>query len=91
MALVAALNFYWYVMFAAVISTWLVSLNIINFSNPNVRQIYFGLQKATAPVLRPIQKIMPDLGGLDISPIVPLLGIPVLINYIDKFSRTLPF
>lgn len=69
------LNIYFYVILAVVIMSWLISFNIINGSNPYVRQIGYALNQLTEPLLRPIRRMLPDLGGLDISPIILLLGL----------------
>lgn len=66
---------YIYVLVASVIFSWLIAFNVINLHNNFVRSVWQGLNALTEPLLRPIRKMMPDLGGLDISPIVVLLGI----------------
>ncbi|MEL6298974.1 MAG: YggT family protein [Pseudomonadota bacterium] len=69
------LTLYTYVVLASVIFSWLIAFNVINPSNQFVRSIWQALDAVTEPVLRPIRRMMPDLGGIDISPIVLLLGI----------------
>lgn len=66
---------YIYVLVASVIFSWLIAFNVINLHNNFVRSVWQGLNALTEPLLRPIRNMMPDLGGLDISPIVVLLGI----------------
>lgn len=58
--------------------SWLVAFNVINTHNDFVRQLLYALDRMTAPLYRPIRKIMPDFGGIDFSPIVVLLLIWVL-------------
>ena len=72
------LNIYWYIILATVVISWLVSFNIINTINPSVRQISHALYVLTEPILGPIRRILPDLGGLDFSPVVVLLIISFL-------------
>ncbi|HEY5363788.1 MAG TPA: YggT family protein [Aestuariivirga sp.] len=72
------LNIYWYIILATVVISWLVSFNIINTTNPSVRQISHALYVLTEPILGPIRRILPDLGGLDFSPVVVLLIISFL-------------
>ena len=67
------LNIYWYIILATVVISWLVSFNIINTTNPSVRQISQALYVLTEPILGPIRRVLPDLGGLDFSPVVVLL------------------
>ncbi|ATN36330.1 hypothetical protein ACO34A_21305 [Rhizobium sp. ACO-34A] len=68
-----ALNLYTWVLIASAIFSWLYAFNVINSSNSFVNSIGTFLYNVTEPVLRPIRKILPDLGGIDISPIVVLL------------------
>ena len=72
------IDLYFYVILATVIISWLTAFNIINYGNPYVRQINSVLRILTEPVLAPIRKILPNLGGLDFSPIVLLLGLQFL-------------
>lgn len=73
---------YVYVVFAAVIFSWLIAFNVINAYNPFVRTLWQALNAVTEPALRPIRRYMPDLGGLDISPIVLLLALEFARSYL---------
>ncbi len=68
------ITLYTYVVIAAVVFSWLVAFNVINPHNNFVRAIWQGLNALTEPLLRPIRRLMPDLGGIDISPIILLLA-----------------
>jgi YggT family protein len=68
------ITLYTYVIIAAVVLSWLVAFGVINAYNPMVRSIGQLLNAVTEPLLRPIRSMMPNLGGLDISPIILLLG-----------------
>ena len=72
------IDLYWYIILATVVISWLVSFNIINFGNPYVRQANSILNTLTEPVLAPIRRILPNLGGLDFSPVVLLIGLQFL-------------
>lgn len=80
------LDLYTYVVIAAVIISWLVAFNVINTYNDIVRAIVNGVSALTEPVLQPIRQFMPNLGGLDISPIILFLLIfliqRVIVQYI---------
>lgn len=76
--LFTVIDLYFYVILATVIISWLTSFNIINYSNQYVRQINSVLHQLTEPLLAPIRRILPNLGGLDFSPIVLLLGLQFL-------------
>ena len=60
------------------ILSWLVAFNVINTHNDFVRQLLYALDRITAPIYRPIRRIMPDFGGIDFSPIVLILLIQIL-------------
>jgi len=68
------IQLYVYVVIAAVIFSWLIAFNVINAYNPFVRTLWQALNAVTEPLLRPIRRVLPDLGGLDISPIVLLIA-----------------
>ena len=72
------LNIYWYIILATVIFSWLRSFNIINNGSPTVRQIETVLYTLTEPILGPIRRVLPSLGGLDFSPVVVLFLISFL-------------
>ena len=60
------------------ILSWLVAFNVINTYNDFVRSFLGALDRITAPLYRPIRKILPDFGGIDFSPLVLLLVIQIL-------------
>jgi len=67
------LNLYsWAVIIGAILS-WLVAFNVINAYNQFVQMVLVFLRRLTEPALRPIRRFMPDLGGVDISPIILIL------------------
>jgi YggT family protein len=68
------IDLYTYVIIGSVILSWLMAFGVINASNPMVRSIWQGLNAVTEPFLGPIRRALPDMGGIDVSPIVLLLG-----------------
>ena len=70
-----ALQFYTWLVIGAAILSWLVAFNVVNARNDVVRAIWDFLYRVTEPALRPIRRILPNLGGIDVSPIILLLGI----------------
>ena len=78
----AILQIYTWIVIIYVIMTWLVQFNVMNMRNQFVAMIGNVLHRLTEPVLRPIRKIMPHLGGLDISPVVLLLALFFIRNLI---------
>lgn len=68
-----ALQLFIYALIISAILSWLVAFNIINTQNQFVSNIGYFLHRVTEPALRPIRRIIPDLGGIDISPIILIL------------------
>ena len=79
------LTILWWIIFVPVILSWLVAFNVINTHNDFVRSALYALDRLTAPLYRPIRKILPDFGGPDFSPLVILL----LILVLDQLLRGL--
>ena len=67
----------WIIIIQVVLS-WLFVFNVLNTSSGGVRAFALALEKITAPIYRPIRKVMPDFGGIDFSPIVIIIVIQVL-------------
>ena len=76
--IIMLLNFLWWIIIIQAILSWLLAFNVLNFSSPVVRSIATALERLTAPLYRPIRKLLPDFGGLDFSPMVVLLLIMVV-------------
>lgn len=71
----AILQLYIFVIFIMVIMSWLLTFNVINRHNQFVDAVWRTLTGVTEPLLRPIRNIMPNLGGIDLSPLLLLLAI----------------
>jgi YggT family protein len=69
------LDVIWFIVIAHVIMSWLINFNVLNRHQPLVWQIWTGLERLLEPIYGPIRRILPDLGGLDLSPIVLLIGL----------------
>ncbi len=67
------LTLYIYILFAAAIMSWLIAFNVVNPRNQFVAMLADFLFRITEPVLRPIRNLLPNLGGIDISPVVVIL------------------
>ncbi|MBR2692008.1 MAG: YggT family protein [Aquamicrobium sp.] len=79
---VLALDLYWWIIIASAIFSWLFAFNVVNPRNQVVNTIGNALYRLTEPALRPIRRILPDLGGIDISPIILLLILFFLRQFI---------
>ncbi len=67
----------WFIIIQIVLS-WLIAFNVISTHNDIVRQMVESLHKITEPLFRPVRKIMPDLGMIDLAPMVVLLVIMII-------------
>jgi YggT family protein len=83
------IQLYIYVLIAAAVLSWLIAFNVVNTRNQFVAMIADVLWRLTEPVLAPIRRILPNLGGLDLSPVVLILLLIFLRNLlIELFYRS---
>lgn len=84
------LGIYSWIIIASAIVSWLVAFGVINVRNQFVRVLVDFLYRITEPVLRPIRRFLPNLGGIDISPVIALLLIfflqHLILEYMVGFS-----
>jgi YggT family protein len=76
-----ALQLYIYLLVAAAVLSWLIAFNVVNMRNQFVAMVADFLYRITEPALRPIRNMMPNLGGIDISPVI-LIFIIIFIRYV---------
>ena len=76
------LNLVWWVIVIQAILSWLIAFNVINTQSDFVRSVWNALQRITEPMYRPIRRILPDFGALDLSPLVVLLILYILTNIV---------
>ena len=69
------IDIYTWIVIASAIMSWLVAFGVVNVSNKFIRMVVGVLYRLTEPALRPIRSVMPNLGGVDISPVILLLGL----------------
>src|ERR1044072_3328322 len=82
------LNLVWWVFLIMIIMSWLISFNVINTRNQFVSNVWRVLNQITEPILRPIRRIIPPMGGLDLSPIIFFIIIFFLQQLIANFAVT---
>lgn len=84
-------HLYEWIVIASAVFSWLIAFNVVNPYNQFVRTFWQGLLAVTEPLLRPIRRVLPDLGGIDLSPVVLLIGCwlvrLVLIPSIQDYLR----
>ena len=71
--IVLVINLYIWVVIAGAILSWLIAFNVVNTSNRFVYTVADMLYRITEPALRPIRSVIPNLGGIDISPVILIL------------------
>ncbi|ARJ68137.1 hypothetical protein WV31_11780 [Magnetospirillum sp. ME-1] len=84
-----ALNLYWYVILASVIVSWLVAFGVINTYNSAVRTILDVIYRLTEPALRPLRRVLPDFGNVDLSPIALWLILYFIIRVLEQVRFSL--
>lgn len=60
------------------IMSWLIQFQVLNLHQPFVSQVWYGLNRLLEPIYGPIRRVLPNMGGLDLSPLVALLGLELL-------------
>ena len=81
------LDLYVWLLIASAILSWLIAFNVVNTRNAFVAGVAEFLYRITEPVLAPIRRMLPNLGGLDISPIVVILIIMFMESVIVRYIR----
>ena len=72
------LNVLWWIIIIQVVLSWLVAFNVLNTQSDGLRAFVGALERITAPLYRPIRRLLPDFGGIDFSPLVLLIVIQIL-------------
>lgn len=73
--LLMIVNVVWFVVIAHVVMSWLINFQVLNLRQPLVQQLWYGLNRLLEPVYSRIRQFLPDLGGLDLAPLVFLLAV----------------
>ena len=79
------LQIYIWLLIAAAVLSWLIAFNVVNARNPFVAGIGEFLYRITDPLLRPIRSLLPNLGGIDVSPVILILIILFIENVIIRY------
>jgi len=82
---IIVLDLYVWLLIASAILSWLIAFNVVNTRNQFVAAVVEFLYRITEPVLAPIRRLMPNLGGLDISPIILILII-ILVQKLIAYN-----
>ncbi|MBO6604385.1 MULTISPECIES: YggT family protein [Paracoccaceae] len=76
--LMLLINVAFFIVIAHVIMSWLINFGVLNMRQPVVAQIWDGLNRLLEPVYAPIRRLLPSMGGLDLAPLVVILGLYAL-------------
>jgi len=76
------IDIYFYILIINIILSWLIAFNVVNTQNRLVVTILYATNRLTDPLLNPVRRILPNLGGIDISPIILVLCLLLIQDYI---------
>ncbi len=76
------IDIYFYILIINIVLSWLIAFNIVNMQNKIVVSILYATNRLTDPLLNPVRRILPNLGGIDISPIILVLCLLFVQDYI---------
>ncbi len=76
--LMLLLNIVWFFIIAHVVMSWLINFQVLNLRQPLVAQIWYGINRLLEPLYAPIRRILPNMGGIDLAPLVVLVAVAVL-------------
>jgi YggT family protein len=76
------ITIYIWLLIASAVLSWLIAFNVVNTRNPIVHSIGEFLYRVTEPLLRPIRNLLPNLGGIDVSPVILIIGLLFLERFI---------
>ena len=84
------LNILWWIIIVQAVMSWLIMFNVINTHNEFVGQLWHVLDRITEPLYRPFRRIMPDFGGLDLTPMLVLILIIIIdgpvLSYLARLA-----
>jgi YggT family protein len=69
------LDVVWFIMIAHIIMSWLINFQVLNLRQPIVAQIWYGLNRLLEPLYTRIRRFLPDMGGIDLAPLVAFIGL----------------
>jgi len=89
--LLMVVNLIWYVVIAHVVMSWLINFQVLNLRQPLVAQIWYALNRMLDPFYSRIRRFLPDLGGIDLAPLVFLLAVFAVQRVIQNNLYSLYF
>lgn len=83
---VAAIGLYVWALIISAIMSWLIAFNVINTQNRFIYTVMDVLYRITEPALRPIRRFLPNMGGVDLSPVVLILLLWFVQNMLERLA-----
>jgi len=87
--LMLILDIVWFFIIAHVIMSWLINFQVLNLHQQLVAQIWYGLNRILEPLYAPVRRVIPNMGGLDLAPLVVLVAVYalriILVNNMAAF------
>jgi len=80
--LIFLLDIYSFIIIASVIVSWLIAFDVLSMGHPKTRRLLSILGRLTDPVFKPVQRVIPGIGGIDISPIIIIFGLMFFKNMV---------
>ena len=80
--LLLILNILFWIIIAQVVLSWLIAFDVINIRNAKAQNLIVLLNKVTDPIFKPLRKVIPAIGGIDITPIIVIFAISLLQKFI---------
>ena len=72
------INVVWFFVIVHFIMSWLIQFQVLNIRQPFVYQVWSGLNRLLEPLYAPIRRLLPNMGGIDLSPLLVLIGLQIL-------------
>lgn len=82
--LILILSVFFWIIIAQVVLSWLIAFDVINVKNAQARNLIILLNKITDPIFKPLRKIIPAIGGIDITPIFVIIALQLLQGLIGR-------
>ena len=79
-------DLYIFVVIIAVVVSWLIAFGVLNTYNANARTLVRVLDALTRPVFRPVQRILPSIGGLDLTPLIVVIALQVIRSLVNSYA-----
>lgn len=82
--LIFLLEIYTFIIIIQVVMSWLIAFGVINTQSPQARRLIMALDKLTDPVMQPVRRYVPSIGGIDVSPIIVIFAIMLVKNLVAR-------